>query len=275
MLKFVSNCQKRVKKIIKPLKVSSSQSLSNILSTEDIKKARNYFFKKCTDEIKQFVPRKKYEKLAKLEGEILVYTGRLLSCDDISITGKFTTAMKDLSTTTFCVPVIDKHSPVAYAIVNEVLWYDDVVKHSGIETTLRSVLKQVYILEARSIVKSIKRTCQRCRYLEKKTLQVAMGPIPPSSVTIAPAFYVTQVDLAGPFKAFSPHNKRATIKIWLVVFCCCTTSATSIKVMDDYSTPAFVQAFIRFSSDAGFPKKMLCDEAVSYTHLTLPTIYSV
>ena len=260
MLKFVSNCQKRVKKIIKPLKVSSSQSLSNILSTEDIKKARNYFFMKCTDEIKQFVPRKKYEKLAKLEGEILVYTGRLLSCDDISITGKFTTAMKDLSTTTFCVPVIDKHSPVAYAIVNEVHWYDDVVKHRGIETTLRSVLKQVYILEARSIVKSIKRTCQRCRYLEKKTLQVAMGPIPPSSVTIAPAFYVTQVDLAGPFKAFSPHNKRATIKIWLVVFCCCTTSATSIKVMDDYSTPAFVQAFIRFSSDAGFPKKMLCDE---------------
>ena len=35
---------------------------------------------------------------------------------------------------------------------------------------------------------------------------------------------------------------------------------TSIKVMADYSTTAFVQAFIRFSSDSGFPKTLLCDE---------------
>ena len=30
--------------------------------------------------------------------------------------------------------------------------------------------------------------------------------------------------------------------------------------MDDYSTTAFVQAFIRFASDAGFPKVLYCDE---------------
>ena len=87
-----------------------------------------------------------------------------------------------------------------------------------------------------------------------------MGPIPKSSLTVAPAFYMCQIDLAGPFKSFHPQNKRSTIKIWLVVFCCCTTSSTAIKVMDDYSTTAFVQAFIRFASDAGFPKVLYCDE---------------
>ena len=144
--------------------------------------------------------------------------------------------MKDLAASSFCVPVIEKNSPVANAIVNDVHWNDSTVTHRGFETALRSVLKKAYIIEARSLLKTIKKSCQRCRYLEKKTLQVIMGPIPPSSLSIAPAFYTTQCHLAGPFKAYSSHNKRATIKIWLVVFCCCTTSSISIKVMDDYST---------------------------------------
>lgn len=244
---------------VDPSKIKTSP-WSKIISSCDSEKAKSYFFKKCTTEIQHFLPKKKYEKISKLKDDILVYTGRILSCDDITVTGKFTSAMKDLSTTSFCVPLVDKHSPVAYAIVNEVHWYDQTACHRGIETTLRAVLKQAYIIEARSIIKAIKRSCPRCRYLEKKAIDVAMGPIPKSSITIAPAFYMCQVDLSGPFKAYSPHNKRATVKIWLVVFCCCTTSSTAIKVMDDYSTPAFIQAFIRFSSDSGFPKVLFCDE---------------
>lgn len=87
-----------------------------------------------------------------------------------------------------------------------------------------------------------------------------MGPVPDSSLTIAPAFYHVQLDLSGPFKAFSPINKRTTVKIWLVIYCCCATSAIFINVMDDYSATAFIQSFIRFSSRYGFPKKAFCDE---------------
>ena len=49
--------------------------------------------------------------------------------------------MKDLSSIMFCVPVIDKHSPFTYSFVNDVHWFDKDVKHSGIETTWRQVLK--------------------------------------------------------------------------------------------------------------------------------------
>ena len=87
-----------------------------------------------------------------------------------------------------------------------------------------------------------------------------MGPIPQSRITVAPAFYFTQLDLCGSFKAYSPHNKRATVKIWLVVYCCYVMSATFINVMDDYSTPSFVQSFTRFASRFGFLKKVYCDE---------------
>ena len=87
-----------------------------------------------------------------------------------------------------------------------------------------------------------------------------MDPVSEYNLKIAPAFYITQVDLSRPFKTDSKHNKRTTLKIWLVVFCCATTTTITIKVMEDYSTTAFIQAFTRFSCKVGHPKKPLPDE---------------
>ena len=87
-----------------------------------------------------------------------------------------------------------------------------------------------------------------------------MRPVSTTNITIAPAFYYTQVDLAGPFKAYTLYNQRKTIKIWMCVFCCTTTTTTSIKIMEDYSAAAFIQAFIRFACEFGYPKKLLPDE---------------
>lgn len=70
----------------------------------------------------------------------------------------------------------------------------------------------------------------------------------------------SQLDLSGPYQSYSPQHKRTTVKIWLIVFCCCSTSAVDIKVMDDYSTTSFIQAFTRFACDHGFPKRLLSDE---------------
>ena len=87
-----------------------------------------------------------------------------------------------------------------------------------------------------------------------------MGPVSSYNMKIALAFYGTQVDICGPLKAYSPNNKKMTINIWLVVFFCMTTSTKSIKVMEDYSTIAFVQAFTRFACEVGYPQFMLIDE---------------
>ena len=37
----------------------------------------------------------------------------------------------DLTSTSFCVPLIDRSSPLAYAVVNEIHWYNVDAKHSG------------------------------------------------------------------------------------------------------------------------------------------------
>ena len=160
---------------------------------------------------------------------------------------------------TFCVPLVDKFSPLAYAIVNEVHWYDEVVWHSGNETVWRQVLKMAYIFEGHSLVCQFRADCPRCRFLNKKHLDVSMGPVSDDHLCLAPAFYNSQTDLFGPFTSYSFANKRANIKIWFAIFCCCTTGAIDLKVMDDYSAPSFVLAFTRFSCKVGYPKKLLPD----------------
>ena len=87
-----------------------------------------------------------------------------------------------------------------------------------------------------------------------------MGPIQNVNLCIAPAFYACQIDIFGPFKSYSNVNKRVTVKVWLLVFCCCTTGGIDVRVMEDYSTVSFIQAFIRFSCRFGYPKFVFPDE---------------
>jgi len=230
-----------------------------IINDKDIKNGKDYFFRKATLEVKFFNKEKSYSKFTKEINGILLYTGRILPTDEITVVGRYTDAMKDLADINFCAPVIDKLSPLAYSIINEVHWYDNVVKHAGIESVWRNTLKIAYVIEGKSIVKNIRKSCQRCRYLSKKSIDVAMAPISEYNLVIAPAFYVSQVDLAGPFQAYSQHHKRTTVKVWMAVFCCCTTSTINIKIMEDYSSASFIRAFIRLSCEVGYPKVLLPD----------------
>ena len=114
---------------------------------------------------------------------------------------------------------------------------------------------------SRDLVKKIKVQCERWRYLRKNIIDVQMGPISKYNVMMSAAFYETQVDICGTFKAYSMHHKRRrTIKFRLTVYYCVPTSTTSLKVMDHYSTQSIIQLFILFSYEFGYPKFMLIDE---------------
>ena len=262
VLKFIKNLRMKTRSKSKILGIDYPKENLNtvIISEEEINEAKRYFYKKATLEVKHFTNPAQYKDISREIDGLLMYTGRILPNDEITILGKATQVMKDLTATSFCVPLVEKVSPVAYSVVNDIHWHHETAQHCGIETVWRYVLMNVYIIEGRSLVKKIRKSCERCRYLEKKTLDVAMGPVSRYNLTIAPAFYITQVDLAGPFLAYSHHHKRSTIKIWLVVFCCATTSTSCIKIMEDYSTTAFLQAFTRFSCEVGYPKILLSDE---------------
>ena len=247
VIRFINKLKTKIKK-------------SELTIGDTVFAAEQYLFRKATAEVKRFVSESKYINISTERDGILYYAGRILPDAEIEVTASMSSAMLDLSSTTFCVPLVEKFSPLAYSIVNEVHWYHEVAQHRGVETVNRYVLQIAYIFQVRELIKLFRRKCDRCRYLAQKSIEVSMGPISNVNLKIAPPFYCTQVDLCGPFLSYSPHNKRATVKIWLIVYCCTTTSATKIKVMDDYSTSAFVLSFIRLGCDVGYPKYLLPDE---------------
>ena len=224
-----------------------------------VKDALAYFFRKSTLEIKHFLPEQKYCNISKEIDEILYYSGRILPEQKVQNKSHLADVSFDLSEKTFCVPLVDKLSPVAYSIASEVHWHSFDVRHSGIESVLREIQSIAYLISGRKLVKGIKLACIRCRILRKKRLEVVMGPKHDGNLCIAPAFHTTQVDICGHFDSFSNVNKRAKVKVWLVIFCCSATGAVDLKVMDDYSTDSFILAFIRFSCRYGYPCKLLPD----------------
>ncbi len=118
--------------------------------------------------------------------------------------------------------------------------------HTGVEKTVRYTLHYACILEVREVIRSINKSCVKCRILAKKQLEVVMGPVSSYNLNVAPAFYVTQVDLMGPVDSYHGANKRSVMKIWVIVFCCCTTGAVDLKVMESYTASSFILGFKRF-----------------------------
>ena len=228
------------------------------LTDSEIQYSFDYFFQKATKEVKMFVDPKVYKNISVEQNDILYYTARV-SPSEVRFKCNMTDAMIDLSAGTFIVPLVDRHSPLAYGIVNQIHWYHPSAAHRGVESTIREVMTVAHIFGVRDLAKLFRKHCARCRYLLKITIDVQMSPASEHQVCVAPPYYVTQVDICGPFEAYSKHNKRTMIKVWIVVFVCSTTSMTSLKVMDSYDTTQFLQAFSRFSCDAGFPKMLLVD----------------
>ena len=259
VLRFVSKMKSSLIKK-RTLKYEKDELKCLLISEDELCNAQNYYFKKASLEVKMFMKPGEYERISVEKNNILYYTGRILPSDKVTCIGEMTNLMKDLSSTTFCVPLVFKHSPLAFSIINEVHWYSDVAKHSGVETVSRFVMKIAFIISGRELIKRFKVNCTRCRFLRKKFIDIEMGPISNHNLKIAPPFYASQVDIFGPFKAFDPCTKRKSIKVWFVVFCCATTATTNIKLMEDYSTTSFVLSFIRFSCEAGYPKTLLVDE---------------
>ena len=218
-----------------------------------------YYYHKATMEVKEFLPRNSYKEISVEKSGILYHSGRILPTQKINNKLNLADVCLDLDMTTFFVPLVDKNSPLAYALVNEIHWHNDEARHSGNETVSRQVQKVAHIIDGRGIVKQFRKECARCRYLLKKAIDIAMGSISDDQLKIAPPFYSSQVDMFGPYKSHSNVNKRATTKIWFVVFCCCVTGAIDVRLCEDYSANSFILAFIRFSCKVGYPRKLLPD----------------
>ena len=178
-----------------------------------LKAAKVYFFQKANLEVKEFVDPSRYKNNSVLKGDILYYTGSILASQEIYGKCSLGDVCLDLAANSFCVSITDAHSPIAYAIVLETHWYHPDISYGCFESVLRHSQNMAYIIGGGALVKGIQKECTKCRILNKKAVCIAMGPVRDNNLCIAPPFYLCQVDLCGPFSAYSPVNKRATLKV--------------------------------------------------------------
>ena len=82
---------------------------------------------------------------------------------------------------------MDQYSPVAISIAMEIHWYHPDVKHLRIEAISRQTQRVAHIIGGRNLAKFVKRGCKMCRILNRKSVDVAMGPIKNINLCIAPA----------------------------------------------------------------------------------------
>ena len=257
VFKFISAMKNKVrsnKLISTQPNWSDPQKPILILSHEEVNKAEIYFFKKGTREVKQFARKKDYIECSKEKQGVLYFTGRIL--DDTSIEA-MENVMFDLKPTSFCRPILDRYSPVSYAIM--MFCHTSVAHHRNAVATLRISREIAYIIQGRNLAIEIRDNCVFCKRFRGKLLEVELAPLHHTRLTIAPAFWNCQIDLFGPYLATCEHNHRSSVKVWGCIFKCPATCAVAVHAMQAYSAAAFYAAFSRFACRYGYPQRIYID----------------
>ncbi|XP_076298317.1 uncharacterized protein LOC143217663 [Lasioglossum baleicum] len=138
--------------------------------------------------------------------------------------------------------------------------------HGGPSLTLASLREELWILRARTTVRSILYRCVPCTREAAKVPTELMGDLP--SMRVNPqsrAFTHTGVDYAGPILVrLSSGRGHKTHKAYISIFICMTTKAVHLELVSDYSSQAFISAFHRFIARRGLPHSMYSDNGTTF-----------
>ena len=167
--------------------------------------------------------------------------------------------------TDFYQPVFLMSSVVTYAIVMYVHW--KLCPHSGVESTMSTVLRILHVKNLRKLVKYVRETCPRCRYLLKKHYLPLVSNQTAYSLMRAPPFFCCMIDIAGTFQAHDSIKRRVTKEAYFLVQVCLITGAVTIGVLEDLSVSSIVLALTRAASRYGWSKYLILDNQSSFRTL--------
>ena len=230
-----------------------------------IHQALVYLYRKAAREVIKFNPAAKVDKMAIMKDGILFSKGRIIDGMNFVQTGGLElTDLGQLGIKAH-IPVVDRHSPLAYSIANHVHW--NLAKHRGVETCNRMSLGHVNILQGASLYKEIGEECVRCRMKRKRYLEMPMGPISDHQLRICPPFWACQADMFGPYLVYVPGFERNTrnrkvleAKCWVMCFVCPVTRLTNLQVIEKSDHSGVIDSITRLSCEVGIPKFMMIDQ---------------
>ena len=209
----------------------------------------------ATLEVKEVLTKSQRANYEESEEGILYYGGRLSQLHEIKNTfyEKFQ----------FVRPVALVTSQLTYAVVMHMHWLHN---HPGVELLLQMVLQVIYVEKLRTLVKFIRKSCPRCRYLLKKTIKVEVSNQHQLAYSSAPPFYSAQIDVACGFLAHDVRQ-RVTKAAYILVIVCNLTSAVSLTVLEDLPTDQVMFGLERHAARHGWPVFLLPDKQSSFVKL--------
>lgn len=232
-----------------------------ICSPLDFYLAWHHICKVGTSEVKSQFNNSQLDDYIEKDG--VLFGGGRLSHPEIKINNPIQNPLID--GLDFVQPVFLNSSSLTYSLCMYVHW--ELIPHSGTERTMSNVLRIISVERLRKLVKYIRDSCPRCRYLLKKHFIPVTGNQSTYSLMRAPPFFSTIIDIAGIFPAFDTVKKRSVMKCYFLIQCCLITGAVAVGVLEDLSVTSIVMALSRSASRYGWFKYLVLDNQSSFHKL--------
>ena len=241
------------------------------ITDDDQSRALEYLFRKASKEVKAFHKPEFLKKIAVEKDGIFYSKSRILDGQRVQVAPGF----EDLdflksfkpfqSGFNLVCPVLDRFSPVSFAIAFYI--HNTLYKHRGYESSYRFSLDFVHILEGLRLFREIGEECVQCKKIRGKYLEYAMGPLPDESFTVAPAFYVCQLDLYGPINVYVPGHSMKTrnrqvveAQNWVQIYADPVSKCVNLQVIENKACDGIVDGITRLGCEVGMPKIILTDQ---------------
>ncbi|XP_067306911.1 uncharacterized protein [Pseudorasbora parva] len=180
-----------------------------------------------------------------LEGDLICVGGRLKHAD--------------LSTQEKNPIILPKTSHVSLLLVRQ---YHEEVKHQGrhfTEGALRAA--GFWVIGGKRLIASVLHKCVVCRRLRRRTEEQLMADLPPERLHTCPPFTYVGVDVFGPWQIVSRRTRggQAQSKRWAMLFCCMSSRAVHIEIIESLDTSSCINALRRFFAIRGPAKQIRSD----------------
>ena len=238
---------------------------------DDVSRTMEYLFKKGTNEVKHFNKPEFIKKIAVENKGILFSRSRIMDGQRMSVAEglenlDFLKSFKPYQCGISLVsPVLDKFSPLAISIAMYI--HETLFPHHGYESSFRYSLDYVFIVEGQKLFRELGEDCVECNKLRKKYLDLAMGLLPDENFTVAPCFYVTQLDIYGPVHLYVPghsfnlrNKKTIEAKCYVLVAADPISRSCNLQVIENKAVDGILDGLTRLSCEVGVPKLVLTDQ---------------
>ncbi|XP_034163934.2 uncharacterized protein LOC117598271 [Pangasianodon hypophthalmus] len=155
--------------------------------------------------------------------------------------------------------ILPKDSHISLLLIRR---HHEQVKHQGRHLTEGAIRAAgLWILGGKSLINSVLHKCITCRKLRGKLEEQRMADLPSERLKICPPFTYVGLDVFGPWSVTSRRTRggQAESKRWAIMFCCMSSRAVHVEVVESMDASSCINALRRFFALRGPAKQLHSD----------------